>query len=98
MVYKQPAMGAAILWGDGLSGRAPLSKTTSAWSDGDCVGSTSILQTTISKWFNLRGPESMTDSNESTLAFGEIGHGQWTAGGRSRFVVLSTLLPDLENL
>ena len=73
MVYKQPALGSAILWGDGiLYGNILVKDNTILWTSGVRVHTTGVCQATASTWLGLfADPTSMTDSTESTLVLGE---------------------------
>ena len=73
MMYKQPALGSAILWGDGvLQGDSIVSGENLIW---DCnVGSTSILETVSSTWAPaFMDPTSIAISDEKILIYGELG-------------------------
>jgi hypothetical protein len=77
MANKQPASGSGVLWGGGIlwGGSILGDDTRPLWSgDGVRIGASNILKTTSDKWFfHFIDPYSMTDSPESTLAFGEAG-------------------------
>jgi hypothetical protein len=75
MVLKQPALGCAILWGDGtVSSDGIFVAGTQIWNYGARVHTTGVRSTTGAKWYpNFVNPSSMTDSAESILAYGEAG-------------------------
>ena len=76
MVYKQPAMGSAILWGEGLlwGDSTMVANNQSLWVGTVRVHTSGLLKTTAGKWANLFvDPYSISDLTESTLAFGETG-------------------------
>ena len=73
MIFKQPAMGSAILWGDGvLQGDSVVAGESLIW---DCnVGTAGILEAVSGAWTSaFIDPASIAISDESILVYGETG-------------------------
>jgi hypothetical protein len=69
MTVKQPAMGTGVLWGG-----STVNTENSLWTSGVRMGAENVCKKMSKKWlYQLVDPWSMTDSTESTLAFGESG-------------------------
>jgi len=72
---KQPALGNAILWGDGtVSGNSILLGSSLIWNNGAAVHTNRLLNGTQSQWYSsFVDPSSITNNAEAILGYGENG-------------------------
>ncbi len=75
MVNQQPALGSAILWGDGtVSAKGIVLNGSCLWGYGAKVGMQGVLNLTVAKWYStFLDPLSINDAGVDILAHGNAG-------------------------